>query len=70
MLTKKDQIELEYLKAKADHLDRMIDIYNNQFGPNDSHVVFLKGEVRKINDVILDLLVKDQKIRLEKATIE
>ena len=70
MLTKKDQIELEYLKAKADHLDRMIDIYNNQFGPSDSHVVFLKNEIRKINDGILDLLVKDQKIRLEKAAIK
>lgn len=70
MLTKKDQIELEYLKAKADHLDRMVDIYNDQFGPTDSHVVFLKSEIRKINDLILDLLVKDQKIRLEKATIE
>jgi len=70
MLTKKDQIELEYLKAKADHLDRMVDIYNDQFGPTDSHVVFLKSEIRKINDLILDLLVKDQKERIRRATIE
>lgn len=69
MKTTTQQIELEYLKAKADFLDQKIDLWNDRLGPNDDHVVKLKNEVRMINAKILDLMVYEQAERLNKAVI-
>jgi hypothetical protein len=69
MKTSKKQMELEYLKAKVNNLEAKIDIYNDQFGPSDEHVVKLKNEVRKLDAMILDLMVMDQAERLNKAVI-
>lgn len=45
----KELLELEYLNAKVKHLETKIDIYNNQFGPSDEHVLKLKNEVKKLD---------------------
>ena len=66
----KEQMELEYLNAKVRNLELKIDIYNNQFGPSDDHVVKLKNEVKKLDILILDLMVKDQENRIFQAVIE
>jgi hypothetical protein len=66
----KDLIELEYLNAKVKHLEAKIDIYNDQFGPTDNHVVKLKNEVRKLEELILDLMVQVQESNVKRAIIE
>lgn len=66
----KELLELEYLNAKVKHLESRIDIYNNQFGPNDDHVIKLKNEVRKLDYLILDLMVKVQENSVKRAIIE
>ena len=66
----REQLELEYLKAKVDNLENKISIYNDQFGPTDEHVIKLKNEVRKLDALILDLMVKVQETNLKNATIE
>ena len=65
----KELLELEYLKAKVNNLENKITIYNDQFGPTDEHVVKLKNEVKKLDAIILDLMVADQTERLKAATI-
>ena len=62
-------MELEYLNAKVRNLEAKIDIYNDQFGPSDEHVVKLKNEVRKLDALILDLMVADQENRVNSAVI-
>ena len=69
-MTTQEKIELEYLKAKVDNLEQKINIYNDQFGPNDEHVVKLKNEVRKLDMLILDLMVKEQENSVNKAIID
>lgn len=66
----KELLELEYLNAKVKNLETKIDIYNDQFGPNDDHVIKLKNEVKKLDDLILDLMVKTQENSVKRATIE
>ena len=66
----KELLELEYLNAKVKHLESRIDIYNNQFGPNDEHVKKLKNDVKKLDMLILDLMVKDQENSVKQAIIE
>jgi hypothetical protein len=68
-MTSKEQMELEYLNAKVRNLDQKIDIYNNQFGPNDDHVVTLKNKVKSLNLLILDLMVSEQENRTKQAII-
>lgn len=65
----KELLELEYLKAKIANLESKIDIYNDQFGPTDEHVVKLKNEVRKLDMIVLDLMVKIQEQSVLKAVI-
>lgn len=65
----KEQMELEYLNAKVRNLEAKIDIYNDQFGPTDEHVIKLKNEVKKLDMLILDLMVRDQENRVNKAII-
>ena len=65
----KEQLELEYLNAKVRNLEAKIDIYNDQFGPSDEHVLKLKNEVRKLDALILDLMVADQENRVNSAVI-
>jgi hypothetical protein len=48
----------------------MIDIYNDQFGPNENHVVKLKDEIKKLNSQIIDRMVKDYELRILRATID
>jgi hypothetical protein len=69
MITR-EKLELEYLKAKVDNLEQKINIYNNQFGPNDEHVLKLKNEIRKLDVLILDLMVKEQESSVKMAIIE
>lgn len=64
------QLELEYLRAKVNNLENKVNIYNDQFGPNDEHVIKLKNEVKKLDMLILDLMVKDQESRVNKAIID
>lgn len=65
----KELLELEYLNAKVKHLETKIDIYNNQFGPNDDHVLKLKNEVKKLDMLILDLMVAVQENSVKSAVI-
>jgi hypothetical protein len=65
----KEQMELEYLNAKVRNLEAKIDIYNDQFGPSDEHVLKLKNEVKKLDALILDLMVADQENRVNNAVI-
>lgn len=69
MKTNKDLLELEYLNAKVKHLESKIDIYNDQFGPNDDHVLMLKNEVKKLDMLILDLMVAVQEKSVKSAVI-
>lgn len=69
MKASKNQIELEYLKAKVDAIEAKIDVYNDQFGPSDSHVLKLKNEVRKLDMLILDLMVMEQETSVKQAII-
>jgi hypothetical protein len=66
----REQLELEYLRAKVNNLETKIDIYNNQFGPTDDHVVKLKNEVKKLDMLILDLMVAVQENARKQAVIE
>ncbi len=66
----KELLELEYLKAKVNNLENKITIYNDQFGPNDEHVVKLKNEVKKLDAIILDLMVVVQENNVKQAIIE
>jgi hypothetical protein len=66
----KELMELEYLNAKVKNLETKIDIYNNQFGPNDEHVLKLKNEVKKLDILILDLMVRVQENSVKRATID
>lgn len=54
---------------RVKNLETKIDIYNDQFGPNDEHVVTLKNEVKKLDALILDLMVKVQENSVKRATI-
>ena len=63
------KIELEYLKASVDNLENKINIYNDQFGPSDEHVIKLKSEVKKLDALILTLMVADQEQSVNKAVI-
>lgn len=65
----KEQMEMEYLNAKVRNLEIRINIYNDQFGPTDEHVVKLKNEVKKLDMLILDLMVMDQENRIKQAII-
>ena len=65
----KELLELEYLNAKVKNLEAKIDIYNDQFGPTDEHVVKLKNEVRKLEELILDLMVAVQENSVKQAVI-
>ncbi len=64
----KQKLELEYLKAQADWIDQKIDIYNDQFGPTSDIVSKLKEEVRKVNDLILNLMVREQEESVKRAS--
>jgi hypothetical protein len=66
----REQLELEYLRAKVNNLETKIDIYNNQFGPTDDHVIKLKNEVKKLDMLILDLMVAVQENARKQAVIE
>jgi hypothetical protein len=66
----KELLELEYLNAKVKNLEAKIDIYNDQFGPTDEHVVKLKNEVKKLDAIILDLMVTVQENSVKQAIIE
>lgn len=65
----KEKIELEYLKAKIENLENKITIYNDQFGPTDEHVIKLKNEVKKLDMLILDLMVAVQENSVKSAVI-
>jgi hypothetical protein len=65
----KELLELEYLNAKVKNLESKIDIYNDQFGPSDDHVVKLKNEVKKLDALILDLMVAVQENSVKSAVI-
>jgi hypothetical protein len=66
----KELLELEYLNAKVKHLETKINIYNDQFGPSDEVVLKLKNDVKKLDMLILDLMVKVQENSVKRATIE
>ena len=66
----KELLELEYLNAKVKNLEAKIDIYNDQFGPTDEHVIKLKNEVKKLEELILDLMVAVQENSVKQAIIE
>jgi hypothetical protein len=66
----KELLELEYLNAKVKNLEAKIDIYNDQFGPTDEHVIKLKNEVKKLDSLILDLMVTVQENSVKQAIIE
>jgi hypothetical protein len=66
----KELLELEYLNAKVKNLETKIDIYNDQFGPTDEHVIKLKNEVKKLDSLILDLMVTVQENSVKQAVIE
>jgi hypothetical protein len=66
----KELMELEYLNAKVKNLENKIDIYNDQFGPSDEHVLKLKNEVKKLDMLIIDLMVRVQENSVNKAIIK
>jgi len=66
----KELLELEYLNAKVKNLETKIDIYNNQFGPSDEHVLKLKNEVKKLDMLIIDLMVRVQENSVKQAVIK
>ena len=69
MFTSREKLELEYLKAKIANLESKIDVYNDQFGPADEYVIRLKNEVKKLDMLVLDLMVKEQEASFKKAVI-
>ena len=69
MFTSREKLELEYLKAKIANLESKIDVYNDQFGPADEHVIMLKNEVKKLDMLVLDLMVAEQEASFKKAVI-
>jgi hypothetical protein len=66
----KELLELEYLNAKVKHLETKINIYNDQFGPSDEVVLKLKNDVKKLDNLILDLMVRVQENSVKRATID
>lgn len=66
----KELMELEYLNAKVKNLETKINIYNDQFGPSDEHVLKLKNEVKKLDNLILDLMVRVQENSVKRAIID
>jgi hypothetical protein len=66
----KELMELEYLNAKVKNLETKINIYNDQFGPSDEHVLKLKNEVKKLDELILDLMVMVQENSVKRAIID
>jgi hypothetical protein len=66
----KELMELEYLNAKVKNLENKINIYNDQFGPSDEVVLKLKNEVKKLDNLILDLMVRVQENSVKRATID
>lgn len=66
----REKLELEYIKSQIEWLDKKIDIYNDQFGPNDDHVVKLKNEVKKLDLLLLDLMVAEQEKSVKQAIID
>ena len=66
----KELMELEYLNAKVKQLETKINIYNDQFGPSDEVVLKLKNDVKKLDNLILDLMVRVQENSVKRATIE
>lgn len=69
-MVSREKLELEYLKAQSEFIDRKIDIYNDQFGPSSDITLRLKDELKKINAMILELMVREQEESVKKATIE
>lgn len=71
MMTR-EELEMDYLKAQIEYLESKISIYWNHtnFGPKDPHVVKLRRELDKLNMLLIDLMVKDQELRIKRATIE
>ena len=68
MNVSREKLELEYIKSQIEWLDRKIDIYNDQFGPQDDHVVKLKNEVKKLDLLLLDLMVAEQENSVKQAS--
>ena len=66
----KEQLELEYLNAKVRNLENKISLWNDRLGPTDDHVLRLKNEVRKLDMLILDLMVAVQENSVKRAIIE
>jgi hypothetical protein len=66
----KELMELEYLNAKVKNLENKINIYNDQFGPSDEYVLKLKNEVKKLDMLIIDLMVRVQENSVNKAIIK
>ena len=66
----KELMELEYLNAKVKNLENKINIYNDQFGPSDEYVLKLKNEVKKLDMLILDLMVRVQENSVKRAIID
>lgn len=58
------------LNQRIKHLDALIDVYNGRLGPTDEHVVKLKNEVRKLEMLLLDLMVKEQELWALEGIIE
>lgn len=61
---------LEEMKNQADYIERRIDLWNDRLGPSDEFVLFLKGELKVINEKILDLMIEEQEKRISLAIIE
>lgn len=61
---------LENLKKLADEIDQRIEIYGDQFGPSDAHVLKLKKELYGLNQRILHLMVLEQETSIKTALID
>lgn len=70
MNVSKEKLELEYIKSQVEWLERKIDVYNDQFGPTDDHVIKLKNEVKKLDLLLLDLMVAEQENSVKQAIID
>lgn len=68
MNVSREKLELEYIKSQIEWLDRKISIYNDQFGPQDDHVIKLKNEVKKLDMMLLDLMVAEQENSVKQAS--
>lgn len=71
MMTR-EELEMDYLKAQIEYLENKITVYWNHtnFGPRDPHVIKLRKELDKLNMLLIDLMVKDQELRIKRAIIE